>query len=154
MATLFFDSSGVVKRYVSEDGSAWVRALCEAGAGHDRVIAQITGVEMIAAVTRRLRRGDMLSADAEAAIADMEADFAEDFLLLDISPARIREAMTLARLHGLRRYDAVQLATALFLRAQCRTLGQPDPVFITADVELAGAAVAEGLTVYDPNTHL
>lgn len=50
-------------------------------------------------------------------------------------------------------YDAVQLAMALFLRAQCRALGQPDPIVVTADLELAAAAIAEGLAVDDPNTH-
>ncbi len=153
MATLFFDSSGLVKRYIAETGTSWIQSLNAPEAGHDRVIAQITGPEMVAAVTRRLRRGDTAPTDADAAISDIEADFAGDYFLLEITLARIREAMALAQTHGLRGYDAVQLATALFLRDQCRVLGQPDPVFITADVELAAAAMAEGLTVDDPNAH-
>jgi predicted nucleic acid-binding protein len=153
VATLFFDSSGLVKRYVAEIGTAWVQSLNAPTAGHDRVIAQITGAEMIAAITRRLRRGDIAPADAATAISDIEADFANDYFLLETSLARIREAMMLARIHGLRGYDAVQLASALFLRDQCRTLGQPDPIFITADKELTAAAIVEGLAVDDPNTH-
>lgn len=153
MATLFFDSSGLVKHYIAETGTAWVQSLNAPTAGHDRVIAQITGAEMVAAVTRRLRRGDTTPADAATAISEIEADFAGDYFLLEVSLTRVREAMTLARTHGLRGYDAVQLAAALFLRAQCRTLGQPDPVVITADVDLAAAAVAEGMVVEDPNTH-
>ncbi len=153
MATLFFDSSGLVKRYIAETGTNWIQSLNASEAGHDRVTAQVTGPEMVAAVTRRLRRGDTTPADAAAAISDIEADFAGDYFLLEISLARVHEAMALARKHGQRGYDAVQLATALFLRDQCRALGQPDPVFITADVELAAAAMAEGLTVDDPNVH-
>ncbi len=153
MATLFFDSSGLVKRYVGETGTAWVQALNDPQAGHNRVIAEITGVEMTAAVSRRLRRGDTTAADAAAAISDIEADFTDDYFLLETSQARIREAMTLTQTHGLRGYDAVQLATALFLRDQCRVLGQPDPIVITSDVELAAAAIAEGLAVDDPNAH-
>jgi hypothetical protein len=61
--------------------------------------------------------------------------------------------MRLTQAHGLRGYDAVQLATTLFLRDQCRLLGQSDPVMITADVELAVASAAGGLTVKDPNAH-
>jgi hypothetical protein len=87
------------------------------------------------------------------ALADIEADFAGEYFLLETSRARVQEAMRLTQVHGLRGYDAVQLATALFLRDQCRLLGQPDPVMITADVELAVASAAEGLTVEDPNTH-
>ncbi len=153
MATLFFDSSGLVKRYIAETGTAWIQSLNAPAVGHDRVIAQITGPEMIAAVTRRLRRGDTTPAEADVALSEIEADFAGDYFLLEVSLARVREAMILARTHGLRGYDAVQLAAALFLRDQCRALGQPDPIIITADVELAAAAMAEGLTVDDPNAH-
>lgn len=153
MATLFFDSSGLVKRYIAETGTAWVQSLNDPRAGHDRVIAEITGAEMTAAVTRRLRRGDTTQADAAAALSDVDADFASDYFLLETSRARVREAMALTRTHGLRGYDAVQLATALFLRDQCRALGQPDPVMITSDTELAAAAALEGLSVDDPNAH-
>ncbi len=153
MATLFFDSNGLVKRYIAETGSGWVQALNAPAAGHVRAIAQITGPEMIAAVTRRLRRGDTTPADAMTAMTEIEADFAGDYFPLEISLGRVQEAMALAQVHELRGYDAVQLAVALFLRLQCRVLGQPDPILITADAELAAAAVREGLPVDDPNAH-
>lgn len=102
MATLFFDSSGLVKRYIRESGSAWVHRLNAPDAGHSRVIAQITGAEMIAAVTRRSRRGDTTAVDAAEAIAEIEADFEGDYFLLETSLARVREAMVLAHNHGLR----------------------------------------------------
>jgi hypothetical protein len=117
------------------------------------VIAQITGAEIIAAVTRRLRRGDTTLADAATPISNIEVDFAGDYFLLETSLARVREAMALAQTHGLRGYDAVQLATALFLCDQYRALSQSDPVLITADVELTTTAIMEVLTVDDPNAH-
>lgn len=153
MAVLFFDTSGLVKNYVTEVGTAWVQALMAPAADHDRFVAQITGAEMIAAVTRRRNRGDLTPADASVALADIQADFERDYLLLEVTLARIREAMTLAERHGLRGYDAVQLAMALFLCAQCRLSGLPDPLFITADGNLNTAARTEGLIVDDPNTH-
>ena len=153
MAILFFDSSGLVKRNVTEIGTAWVQGIADPAAGNDRFIAQITGAEMIAAVTRRLRRGDLTPADAAFALAEINADFTRDFFLLEVSLPRVQEAMALAERHGLRGYDAVQLAAALYLRLQCRLTGQPDPVIITADRELNAAALAEGLGVDDPNTH-
>ncbi|MDQ2801145.1 MAG: hypothetical protein M3Y41_00085 [Pseudomonadota bacterium] len=57
---------------------------------------------MIAAVTRRLCRGDTTPAEAAIAVSEIEADFAGDYFLLEISQARIREAMALARTHELR----------------------------------------------------
>lgn len=61
--------------------------------------------------------------------------------------------MTLIRRHGLRGYDAIQLAVALHLHDRGRPFGRPDPLFITADRELTVAALAEGLAVDDPNNH-
>ncbi len=153
MAVLFFDSSGLVKRYVAETGTAWVQSITAASARNDRFIAQITGAEMVSAVVRRLRRGDLSLADAETAQAEIAADFAQHFFLLEVSLPRIQEAMLLSQRHGLRGYDAVQLAAVLFLRDQCRLTGLSDPLLIAADKELCLAAQAEGLLVDNPNTH-
>jgi len=45
MAIYFLDSSGLVKRYVAEMGTAWVQGMTDAASGNDRFIAQITGAE-------------------------------------------------------------------------------------------------------------
>jgi len=132
-------------------GTAWVQALTDATSGHDCFIAQITGAEMVAAVTRRLRRGQLMPADA--ALAEMQAEFMGDFFQLEVSLPRVQAARALAERHGLCGYDAVQLATALFLRLQCRTSGLLDPLVISSDVELNMAALAEGLAVDNPNNH-
>ncbi len=42
MTTYYADSSALVKRYVTEMGSAWVKTLCDPAAGH--VIAHPTGL--------------------------------------------------------------------------------------------------------------
>lgn len=108
---------------------------------------------MASAFTRRLRRGDLTPADAATALAGFEADFQQNLVLLENSLPRVRDAMALIHRHGLRGYDAVQLAVALHLRDRGRSFGRPDPLFITADTELNTAATAEGLAVDDPNTH-
>ena len=61
--------------------------------------------------------------------------------------------MVLTRRHGLRGYDAVQLAVALHLCDRGRSVGRPDPRMITADRELNAAALAEVLAVDDLNSH-
>jgi hypothetical protein len=62
-------------------------------------------------------------------------------------------AMALAHNHILRGYDAVQLAAAMEFSAERVNAGLPALVFVSADVALNAAAVAEGLAVDDPNTH-
>ena len=151
MAILFFDSSGLVKRYIAEPGSAWIQGITDPASGNECYLAQISGAEVVSAVTRRMRRGDLTPADATTALTEFEVDFAQNLVLLENSLPRIRDAMVLIHRHSLRGYDAVQLAVALHLRDRCRTFGRPDPTMITADRELNAAALAEGLAVDDPN---
>jgi hypothetical protein len=59
----------------------------------------------------------------------------------------------LAETHGLRGYDAVQLAAACQINALLIMSGLPPLTFVASDHALNAAATAEGLTVDDPNTH-
>lgn len=64
MAVYFIDSSALVKRYISETGSAWVVGLFDPALNNEVFIAAITGVEIIAAITRRSRGGSISVMDA------------------------------------------------------------------------------------------
>lgn len=147
MAIYYFDRSGLVKRYISEKGSLWVKSLTDAQPGNSLYIARITGVELIAAITRRQRRGATTLSDAAAAMTAFRTDFIKAYFPLDVTPGIVARAMDLAERHGLRGYDAVQLASALELRDQCLASGLPPPLFIAADTELNAAALVEGLAV-------
>ncbi len=52
MAVHFLDSSALVKRYISEIGSAWVSGLFDPALGHEVFVAAVAGVEIVAAITR------------------------------------------------------------------------------------------------------
>lgn len=54
MGTFFLDSSAVVKRYVAEAGSAWVRGVMAPKAAHDLVLCRITAVEVVSALVRHV----------------------------------------------------------------------------------------------------
>jgi predicted nucleic acid-binding protein len=72
---------------------------------------------------------------------------------LEMTPSLLADAMLLARAHGLRAYDAVQLAAALQASHIYQT-GSLGPVtLVSADQTLNNAAVAEGMDVDDPNRH-
>jgi predicted nucleic acid-binding protein len=53
VAAYFVDSSALVKRYVQERGTAWVRSLTHRRTGNQILLASITVVEVTAAVARR-----------------------------------------------------------------------------------------------------
>src|SRR5207247_3291206 len=102
------------KCYVQEQGSAWMRTLLDPTAGHHLYLASITGVEVIAAVTRRLRRGDIAATDGAAAIAQFRQDFAQRYRLIDFTPPLVARAMTLADTLILCGFYAVLIHTDVF----------------------------------------
>ena len=153
MAVFLFDTSGLVKRHVAEAGSAWVRSLVRVRSGHILTIAQITKVEVVAAITRRQRGGRLSPAQAGAILGHFHRDCANRYNVLDVLPAHLTAAMALSRRHGLRAYDAVQLAVAAFADESSRRSGAGPVTLVSADRELNAAASAEGLPVEDPNGH-
>lgn len=153
MASYYLESSALVKRYVVEAGTAWVRGLSAPASGNTLFIAQITGVEAVAAITLRARRGATSPGDATAAIANFRRDFVLGYYAVPVTLAVIGRAMDLTESYGLRGYDAVQLAIALQVQTQRRINGLPAIVFLSADAHLNAAATAEGLAVDDPNAH-
>lgn len=151
MSAFLFDSSALVKRYLDEPGSDWVRRILHPTLGHDIIVAQTTPVELVAAISRRQRGGALTAEDAETAIADLVYDFSVQYDVLALSHMIVQRAMELCRQHGLRGYDGVQLATAAF-HSIPNVFGQSEPlVFVSSDKELNQAAITEGLTVFDPS---
>jgi predicted nucleic acid-binding protein len=149
----FLDSSALVKRYVQEDGTAWVRRLTRRTAGNRIYLARITPVEVTAAIARR-RKGRMLTArKASSILHRFRQHLAGRYTLIDLTPALFDEAMRLANRHALRAYDAIQLAAALRIRQERRDAGFAPVTLISADQALNDAATAEGLAVDDPNSH-
>ncbi len=153
MAAFFFDSSALLKCYIKETGTVWTRGLIDAKPPNEILIAQVTGVEIIAAITRRLRAGATSAVDAAQAISAFRNDLQSRFEIVALSTTLIEEAMDVAELHGLRGYDAIQLATALLVEAGMTAKGIGPLTLISADVELNQAAQAEGLLTDDPNQH-
>jgi predicted nucleic acid-binding protein len=148
VAVYFLDTSAIVKRYILETGTAWMQALTDPAAGHVHCIARISRPETVAAITRRERGGQIGPADAITALNDFDQDFAQQYVIVAMAAALIDHAAVLARTHGLRGYDAVQLAAALDVWSQI-----PTTVLVSADGDLNAAATAEGMAVDDPNTH-
>ena len=153
MSALFFDSSGLVKRYAQETGTGWIFSLVRRSANNRLYLARITGVEVVAALTKRVRVGTLSQKSAAKAINRFEREFANRYLLVDVSAPIIKTAMTMAKNHTLRGYDAVQLACALQANADRLAVGGTPLTFISADNNLNSAATAEGLAIDNPNNY-
>jgi uncharacterized protein len=153
MADYFLDTSALVKRHVNETGSAWVRSLTHPKAAHTLYIARITAVEVHSAITRRQRGRHLSPAQAGAILGHFRRHLAQRYNVLELTTALFTEAMFTARKHGLRAYDAVQLAVAVELHQLNKKAGFGPVTLVSADWELNSAATAEGLLVEDPNLH-
>jgi hypothetical protein len=153
VAVYVWDSSALVKRYVRERGTAWVRDLTDPLAGHTLYIATITGVEVVAALTRQTRQGALTPTDAAQALTQFRYDFAHQYQRVELTLSRIMQAMDLAETYGLRGYDAVQCAVAVALHQVRHARGMPALTLVSADMALNTAAAAEGLLVADPNVY-
>ena len=152
MAGCFFDSSALVKCYVAETGTAWARAIVD---DEDNVVhvASLTRVEIISALTRRFRRRDISQAEFDAACKESQLDIATQYEIVALTDRMIEEAATLVEKHGLRAYDAVQLAAALDTSRIVSQVASAQLTLVSADLELNAAAEAEGLNTEDPNMH-
>jgi predicted nucleic acid-binding protein len=151
MAHYFLDSSGLVKRYVAETGSGWVQNLCTPG--NAIYISRITGAEVIAAIFRRLRMGDLQPEDAQAVARRFKGDFGRTYRVIEVTAEVVERAMNIAEARALRGYDAVQLATALELHRLRQETNLLLLTFVSADGNLNEAAEAEGLLTDDPTAH-
>jgi len=149
MSTLFFDSSALVKRYLTEIGSAWVAAQTTPDSNNVIVVAEITRVEVAAALAARHRAAGSITRDERDRLFRLLAQHhTTEYRAVPISITVADHAMNLTQAYRLRGYDAVQLAAALSAAAVL-----PGLVFVAADDDLLAAAHAEGLAAENPNQH-
>jgi len=151
VASYFLDSSAVVKRYVQETGSGWVRELMARPPAHDLYLARITAVEVVSALIRHIPA--LTPADLASALAHFQDHLRQRFRFIAVNGASVSQGMLLAIRHRLRGYDALQLAAVIEARTRAAAAGSSEPAFISADVHLNRAAASEGFSVDNPNAH-
>ena len=113
MRTYFFDTSALVKRYITEPGSDWVRNLCDPQAMNNVILTQITWVEMLSAFSRLKRESSLDESDFTIALQAFEYDWNTEYQIVELVRSLAQEAGELVKKHPLRAYDSVQLASAL-----------------------------------------
>lgn len=139
----FWDSSVLVPLVLEEPASAACRRELRADSG--MAVWALSRTEVVSAIRRRERAGDLDSAGVATAIGRIETRAARWTEVDALEPVRQR-AERLLGVHPLRAADALQLAAALALFDD-RPRGR---LFLTRDVELAAAAGREGFVVIVP----
>jgi len=133
VSVAYFDTSALLKQYVTETGSNWVRTYLSSATAPIVFTSQLTAVEATCAFARRLRDGALLPIDYATAVRAFDHDIAYRYTLLDVMSVTIDAARRLANLHPLRAYDAVQLATAWSLNQDLVNDGEAPLTFVCAD---------------------
>ena len=147
------DASGLVKRYVDEVGSDWVRAIVAPAAAHIVSIADITRAEVTSAFARRAREGVITLHERDELIETFHAHCAAYYHIVPTQPWIIDLATELLQRYPLRAYDAVQLASASIVNQALLAHGLPPLIFVTADDRLITAARGEAVTAENPHLY-
>ncbi len=134
----YLDSSALVKCYIPEDGSYEVKqVLSETDSAGT---AWISLAEVVAGLAKAARMDVLSSEDADFAIRLFRADW-PNLRRFQITESLLERAADLARQHGLRGYDAVQLAAASTWQESL----EDRVTLVTFDRQLWQAARKEGL---------
>lgn len=138
---VYVDASALVKRYVTEVGSADVNDL--AARATAVATALVTRAEVAAALSRAVRVGVLDDVAGRRAQRRFSREW-PDLMRVPVTEALVARAEALAWAHGLRGYDAVQMASALTWQD---AVGQ-EVVMATFDRQLWDTAPDAGLQVW------
>jgi len=99
VASYYLDTSALVKAFAREQGTAWVTALVEPAAGHALYTVRLTGPEMVAALGRKARTGELTAAASAQAVATFRRSWRRRPNVVAATVALTERAMDLAAQH-------------------------------------------------------
>lgn len=153
MAHFYADSSALVKRHITEQGSAWIESLCAPHHAHQIISNRLSIAEVLSAMNRRVRDGSLTRQDYPLMRDDFLALCRHAYRLNPITTTLINRTRDLLERHPLRTYDALHLASALLTNDRLAETGLPALTFLAADDRLLVAAQFEGLSTDNPNRY-
>ena len=137
---LYLDTSALVKLYVRERGSVQVRAQVNKA---DAIATSVVAYAEARAAFARLRRERPASGKRHRErVGQLDRDW-DRYALVELTAAVVRSAGELAEQHSLRGFDAIHLASALWLKSA----HTGDLAFAAFDRTLTAGAKAAGLTI-------
>ena len=94
-AACFVDSSALVKRYVLETGTVWVRGITRQNPSTVIYIAHITAVEVTCAVARRRKGKTLTPPRASSILRRFRQHLAARYTVIEVTPDLLDDAMRL-----------------------------------------------------------
>lgn len=137
---VYLDTSAWVKLYVREGGSRDLHKLI--GKAKALAASVVAYPEARAAFARLKAEGLTSDAKHQQRLAQLNVDW-ENMLRVELTPTIVRSAGDLAEVYGLRGFDSIHLASALWLKEKTKTPLQ----FAVFDQRLKAAAARAGVVV-------
>ena len=153
MTAYYLDTSALIKRYVDESGSVWLRAQIDATLQPLIISSHLLLAEMISAFNRRVREGALSREDYTYLRHAFQSDCLNEYVIIPVNQSIMDLATQLLERYPLRTLDALHLATALSAQQFLTPYGLTGVTFLSSDDRLLAAAVAEELAVENPNHH-
>ena len=136
MASYYFDTSALAKRYVVEVGSSWVQAVVAQQSGQTIYTSVLTQPELISALQRRVREGNLAADEALALAEQVVSHMTQSYALIAITTPVIAQACTALQHHPLRAYDALHLACAQAVREVLEGQELSRLIFVASSTDL------------------
>ena len=146
----YLDTSALIKRYLNETGSSWIRDLTQT-TEHLFIASRLAVVEINSAFARRLREGTVTQVEYADHLSAFDKDCRVLYHLVEPTPETLDLARDLVAKHPIRTLDAVQLASAMLANRVFTKLNLPALAFLSADDRLLQITQQEGLLVKNPN---
>lgn len=146
MASYFFDTSALVKRYHEEAGTQAVDEILERD-DVDILISSLTVIESVSAFRRKYNRGETSKSEMEQLIAVFFREALDEFVILPMEESLLNFSFELVLEDDLRTLDSLQLSAGLSLAQEVEDL-----VFVTADEELAEIGDRHDLETFVPGS--
>lgn len=153
MSIFYFDTSALVKRYIEEQGSEWVKEVFSSEDKHIILLSEITIIEFAAALGKRERLGEITKLERKRGLKFFSQHCASQYKFEPIHQGVIHHATLLVNAYPLRTNDAIQLATAIQLKHILVSI-KSFIIFVSADEALNKIAMTEKLKIENPNNHV
>ena len=140
---IYFDTSALAKNYVLEDGSPRVAKLILENP--ENVTSKLTYAEILSALVRRTRSGDLSRHKMKEVIHKFEDDW-NRLLIIDFHNELLPIVRRVIEKHQLKAADSIHLASAIWLKFSLKE----DIAFASSDANLLKAAKAERLSPINP----
>jgi hypothetical protein len=149
MALFYLDTSALVKRYKSEEGSETIDWLYDRlPRGHGLATSFLTVLEFVSAIRRLLTTRSISEEEFRDIISTFSREL-EPFLIRSLDDKIVVDSLTYITKHALKSADSIQLATVIELKETMKEVGEK-VIFVCDDKELINVGRKENLEVINP----